>query len=337
MKSYQYKDEVFSIEGAISVDDNINFTQPWRIDCRRKELFPHLNDDFQGGACSGVRICFTSDCEKLAIEILETHERDTGFHDVMMIDLIINDKLAETLLLNKGAGTYEFRQIQKGEKKIELWLDQAFPVKFKRIFVNQEAYMKKTEVTKKRWVLYGSSICHSVRAKTPSTIWPGLVALERGFHLTNLGYGGNCILDPIIGHEMSKLEADLFTLKLGINIYNGRLHERSFEPCVIGLIETIRKHHENTPIMIVSPIIAPEHEIEKGASSLNLPDMRNILHELVKKYRNLGDSNIHYFDGRKIMDIDSLSYMPDKVHPNAKGQHVMARHFIDNILNEMEI
>ncbi|MBN2853748.1 MAG: hypothetical protein JXQ23_13510 [Clostridia bacterium] len=335
MKSYQYADAVFTIEGALSVEDNDLFTQPWRIDYKRKELFPYLNDEFQGGACPGVRICFTSDCTELAIEILEMHERDTGFHDVMMIDLVVNKKYIETVLINAGVKCYEFKKMEAGPKNIELWLDQAFPVKFKKILINDEAFMKKTEVKSKRWVIYGSSITHSVRAKSPSSIWPGLVALEKNLHLTNLGFGGQCILDPIIGNEMSDLEADLFTLKLGANIFTGRLHERSFEPCAIGLIEAIRKNHKTTPVVLVSPIIFPEYEELKGASLLCIMDIRHILQKLAEKYKRLGDENIHYFDGRVLMDTDSLRYMPDKVHPDGEGQYIMARHFIDNILNKI--
>ncbi|MCK5811601.1 MAG: hypothetical protein KAG94_01760 [Clostridiales bacterium] len=334
MKSYIYKDNVFEIEGALSIYDGNDFTQPWRIDFNRKQLFPYLNDDFQGGACSGVRIAFVSDCTLLAIDIVETHERDTGFHDVMLIDLVIDGKLIETLPLNQGKGVYTFAKLSIGFKKVELWLDHAFPVKFTKLLINDNAMMKKSKSPKYRWVHYGSSISHSVRAKTPATIWPGIVALQEKIHVTNLGFGGNCILDPIIGHEMSQLNADIFTLKLGINVHGGRLNIRSFEPCIIGLIETIRQNHIKTPIVLISPIIAPEYENTKGLSEMSLSDMRDILQLVVTNYNNLGDKNIYYVDGLEIMGQEGLKYMPDNVHPDGPGQFILADNFIKNVVNK---
>ncbi len=334
MKDIYFKEQLFTIEGALSVYDGNDFTQPWRIDHNRKQLFPYLNDDFQGGACSGVRITFESDCTLLAIDIVETHESDTGFHDVMLIDLVIDGKLIETLPINKGKGIYDFTKLPKGLKHIELWLDHAYPVKFTKLLINDNAIMKKSESPKYRWVHYGSSISHSVRAKTPSTIWPGIVALRENIHVTNLGFGGNCILDPIIGYEMSKLKADIFTLKLGINVHGGRLNIRSFEPCIIGLIETLRQKHIYTPILLISPIVAPGYEDTKGLSEMSLSDMREILQLVVKNYNNLGDENIYYVNGLEIMGQEGLKYMPDDVHPDGDGQFVMADNFIKNIINK---
>jgi len=331
---YIYKDKVYSIEGALSVDDNSEYTQPWRIDYDRKELFPYLNDEFQGGACSGVRIAFTSDTTYLAIDIKKVYKNDTGEHMVMKLDLVVNSILIETLNINEGIKIYEFKKLEEGNKEIEIWLDHAFPVKFKAIYIKKDAYIKKTINNKKRWVHYGSSISHSVRGKSPSIIWPALVALDKNLHVTNLGFGGNCILEPIMGNSISELKADLFTLKLGINIIGGKLSDRSFEPCVIGLIESIRRQHKKTNIIIISPIYAKEHEDTRGLSNLTLVEIREILKQLVNKYNKLGDKNIYYVDGKSILGEKDRKYMPDEVHPNQEGQYVMAKNFIDKVINK---
>jgi len=137
-----------------------------------------------------------------------------------------------------------------------------------------------------------------------------------------------------MGNAMSDLKADLFTLKLGINIIGGKLSNRSFEPCVIGLIEAIRRQHKKVNIIIISPIYAKNHENTKGLSQLTLIEIREILKQVVANYNKLGDEHIYYVDGRAILGEQDRKHMTDEVHPNQKGQYVMAKNFIDKVINK---
>ena len=106
MKNLKYSDGLFSIEGAVSIEDNLEFTAAWRIDCRQKEFYPYLNQPHMGGAGAGVRIEFISDTSAIGIYINEVHSSDAGFHDVMTLDLVCDGKYIETLYVSGEPGEY---------------------------------------------------------------------------------------------------------------------------------------------------------------------------------------------------------------------------------------
>ena len=337
MKSINFKSNVFTIEGAVSLESNENYTAPWRMDFNRRKLFPFIDIFGQGDACTCVRIKFTTDSRGIGIDIYETYKGEDGIHDIMMLDLVVNGEFVQTMELKDGGGIYFFDKLGPGMKDVEIWLDQKFPVKFKNICIENGAAAKKTESLQKRLVCYGSSITQSVRAKSPFYTWPGIAAVKKNMHITNLGFGGNCILDPIMGYVMRDMQADIFCLELGANCYGGNLTDRSFMPCVIGLVETIRQKHKDTPIVLISPVYFPKGEIEKGESRMNMPDMRDVLEQTVEIFKSYGDENIYYVSGLELFGSEDIIYMDDKIHPNAEGQFVLAQKFIERITDRIHI
>ncbi len=156
--------------------------------------------------------------------------------------------------------------------------------------------LKKITNNKKRWVHYGSSISHSKASKTPSTIWTSIIARKLDFHLTNLGFGGNCVLEPMVARIIRDIAADVISLKIGINCYGeltnncfgGPYSQRTFEPAVIGLIKIIREKHTHTPLFVISPIYSPPREDVKGGSGFSLKDMREVICSIVQKFNKYG-------------------------------------------------
>ena len=335
MKKINYEGDKFTIEGAVSIECREEYTAAWRIDFSRKKLFPFLDVFGQGDACTCVRIAFTSDSRELGIDIFETYKGEDGIHDTMMLDLVVNGQFVQTLEIKDGKGVYFFDRIEAGMKDVEIWLDQKFPVKFKSILIEDSATIRQTQSNRKRLVCYGSSITQSVRSKSPYYTWPGIAAENKNLHITNLGFGGNCVLDPIMGYVMRDMEANMFCLELGANCYRGNLTDRSFMPCVIGLVETIRQKHKNTPIVLISPVYFPVGEIQKGESRMNMADMRDILEQAAAFFRSYGDENIHYVNGLELFASEDIIYMDDKIHPNAEGQFVLARKFEKNVIDSI--
>ena len=58
----------------------------------------------------------------------------------------------------------------------------------------------------------------------------------------------------MVGRMIRDLPADLIGLKLGINMMSGSCNDRTFRAAAIGLIQTIRDGHADTPMAVVSPI-----------------------------------------------------------------------------------
>lgn len=320
MKIYTYQDNAFSFEGSISVEQGKEWVAPWRIDCEQFEFYPFLTDKVAKD-CSGVRLSFTTDSKNIILKLAEVEEG-------MKLDLFVDDVLNQELTLNKSSQQAIFKPLSQGLKRIDIWLDQRFPFKLKQILVDEGARICKAMVNKKRWIHYGSSISHSMQGRSPSKIWTSLVAQKLNLHLINLGFGGGCKCEPMIGRIIRDLPADYITLKLGINLYGGDLTQRTFAPNVIGLIQIIREKHPYTPLAIISPIYSPPKEKVKGGSRLSLEDMRNILSDIVLSCKKYGDNNIYYVNGLKVFGPEEMKYLPDNTHPDADGQYVLADNFI---------
>ncbi len=330
MKAYRYWDNVFTFEGAISVEANAEWAMPWRIDVSRRDFYPVLADD-KARDCSGIRICFTTDSIRLGLNLLEPATE-------MLLDLVVDGRVAQRVGVDPETAAVVFTPLPTGLKNVEIWLDQRFPCKVGAVLVDETARMSKTPITQKRWVHYGSSISQSKAGKSPTQIWAAMVARRLGLHLTNLGFSGECKLDPMIGRLIRDREADVITLKLGINLYRGDLTERTFAPGVIGLIQLIRERHPVTPLAVVSPIYSKPREETLGGGGLNLQMMRRIVAEIVASCKKYGDTNIYYVDGLTVFGPDAAErYMPDELHPDGDGQVVLAEHFRKEVFRRLPV
>ncbi|HBM79234.1 MAG TPA: hypothetical protein DD426_00110 [Clostridiaceae bacterium] len=331
LKNYKYRDNVFSFEGCVSVQETSDWISPWRIEYDRADFYPFLSQIGSykwsapvGAQCSGVRICFSTDADTVMLELQNVIEG-------LKLDLYVNNCFSEELVMDGHTNTATFKDLNSNFKKIEIWLDQRHAFYLRNIWINKDAKICKTRITQRRWIHYGSSISHSREASTPSGIWTSIVARKLDLYLTNLGFAANCVIEPMIGRLIRDLPADFITLKLGINVHR-RLTRRNFATNVIGFVQTIREKHTDTPLAIISPILSPSREkmkvIEDG---LSLEEMRENLYNVVESCKKYGDRNIYYVDGLRIFGQDELKYLPDGLHPNAEGQEVFADKFIKEV------
>ncbi|HAI14492.1 MAG TPA: GDSL family lipase, partial [Phycisphaerales bacterium] len=127
---------------------------------------------------------------------------------------------------------------------------------------------------------------------------------------------------------------DLISTCVGINIYGGStFNDRTFIPHVIGMIKTLREGHPLTPLMVVSPISSPPRESEKNAVGMTLNDYRQQVKQtvqLVQQHDN--DQHLFYHDGIQLFGSDLAHHMPDLLHPNGDGIHVLAKNYAKQIM-----
>jgi lysophospholipase L1-like esterase len=203
--------------------------------------------------------------------------------------------------------------------------------------------------TRPRWVVYGSSITHCLQVTRPTTTWPAIAARALDYDLMDLGFSGNAVLDPFVARGIRDVEADLITLKLGINVVGADLmRERAFIPAVHGFLDTIRDGHPDTPVQVISPIACPLHETTPGptgidpgtgaagslarepyiAGSLTLTRIRSILSEVVHE-RATGGEPITYIDGRDLFNDADIrdGHLPDGLHPDELGYRLIGERY----------
>lgn len=326
MDEYGYFDNVFSFEGAVSVEKKENYCAPWRIDYEQKELFPSIKDKV-GRLCSGIRLCFSTDAENIALKLSEIEE-------AMLIDVIINGEFNQQLKIENTDIVY-FNKLNNEFKNVEIWLAQSQSFKLEKVMISEGSKISKSLVKQKRWVHYGSSISQSNDASSPSKTWAAMTARKRNLHLTNLGFSGECVFDPMVALQIRDLPADYITLKLGINTYPGLQTKRMFEPCVIAFIKIIREKHPSTPLTVLSPIYCESRETILGECGLCLQDMRKILQNVVNTFKKYGDRNIYYLSGLELLGEEHKKLLPDNLHPNAEAQYIMSNNFVNKVFDRM--
>ena len=312
-------------QGAISCHRTEEWTQPWRLPYDDLALFPPDALRERAAMAAGVRISFHSDTTVLA-GCIERADAEAS-----PIDLLCDGELHASVELAER-DSFEFRDLPAGEKLLELWLPQYTELRLRSLELSDGASISPFEDTRPLWTTYGSSITHCRAAASPSRTWPAIVAREHGLNLTCLGYGGQCHLDLMIARLMRDRPADFISIKVGINVYGAAsLGLRAFQPAVIGFVETLREHHAEIPIAVISPIFSPPREDTPNEVGFTLRAMREEVAEAVSAIRDRGGSNVHYVDGLSLFGPEHVHMLPDDLHPDAEGYETLARNFLREV------
>jgi hypothetical protein len=180
--------------------------------------------------------------------------------------------------------------------------------------------------------------------------WPAVAARLGGVEHLNLGFAGQCLLDPYVARTIRDLPAEYISLKAGINVVNtNALSARTFGPALHGFLDTIREGHPHTPLLVMSPIYCAPVETEPGPTTsdptgrcvrveglgaypdtrLALATVRVAIAEVIERRRALGDANLHYLDGLALFGSEDAADLPDDLHPNAVGYVRIGERFAD--------
>lgn len=327
-----------NFSGQISLENTENGIRPWRLNFSDLPLYHNANLIGRASAPSGVRGHVISDTSSLTFTVRDSpYNADMPVEEQWKMDLLVDGKFHQRITKPNALDKdyiFTFTDIPQGEHRLEVWLDVFHPAEILSVAIDDGATAKAFNDSRPKWLVYGSSITHCRAAHGPSETWPALVAQQYGLNLTSLGYGGNCHLDPMILRDMRDQPADLISTCVGINIQgSGSFNERSFIPHVIGMIKTLRESHPLTPLMVVSPISSPPREDVPNAAGLSLSDYRQQVRqavELVQQHDK--DEHLFYHDGLELFGPDLAHHMPDLLHPDGDGIHVLAKNYAQQVM-----
>ena len=313
-------------QGVVSVEKVNDSMMPWRTPYDSHVLFPEPLLE-RSAMPAGVRISFKSNTSRISGSIVE--QRDTG-----LLDLCCDGEFITSIDL-KGKNSFTFDGLSKEEKRIELWLPQFGRFQLRSLELDDGASLEPFIDKRPRWITYGSSITQCRSAASPTQTWPGIVARDKDFNLTCLGYGGQCHLDSMVARMIRDLPANYISMCLGINIQGASsLGPRAFRPAIIGAVQIIREKHTHIPIVLMSPIYCPNREENPNAVGFNLQKMREEVQAAVNALQSYGDENIYYVSGLDVFGSDFVDLLPDNLHPDAEGYRVMGKNFVTEVANQ---
>lgn len=299
----------------------------WWIPCRLPVSSRGLLVDEQllrvARMAAGVQLAFTTDAVSLSMEV-DVSVPPTLDGPVAPFDVIIDGMLwtRETI---EGRGVLRVDGLEGASKKIVIWLPHYGVTKVGRLTLEGATAVSSQVSERPHLVTYGSSITQCRQSSGPSTAWPALVAAARGWRLTNLGFAGQCHLDPVVARYIRDTPADIVSLCLGINIWGASsFPRRTLAPAIVGFIETVRDGHPMTPLLVTTPIASQEREHQLNEAHLTLAEIRSIVSDVVVALQERGDENLFLIAGPEVLSLAEQDLLVDGLHPGPQGYELMA-------------
>ncbi len=319
------------IQGAVSAERVGDALYPRRLPHQRRHLFPSPNDSlWQKAMCtSGVRLRFETDAESLSLSFSPLPEgRKVILPKGHAFDAVIDNVIVQSVFCPEGVSEAVFGKIGKGLRTVELWLPPSASVGLKIIKVKKASVLRPMPDRRPMWVTWGSSITHCVRAGSAARIWPATVARMHNLNLLCLGFGGDCLLEPMVAMLIRDLPASYITMKLGINALGNSLNTRTYPALVTAAVAIIREKHPHTPMALISPIASPPRESTPSQTGYTLECMRKDMESVHRTLTAAGDMNLYYVSGMDFFGVDDIKrHSDDDLHPSAEGMDLQAERF----------
>ncbi|MGA1836478.1 GDSL-type esterase/lipase family protein [Herbiconiux sp. 11R-BC] len=356
-----------AVRGTEFVDETDAGLSPIRLPHSIRQRGGDASIERMAAQTAGVRLELTTMASVIEIEALLTRSYPADVPDdarpavlVAVVDgretdrkTFLNGPILHQLptgRLERVEGTVSVAELSLGgataqPRVVEIWLPQVSATEIRS--VRADAPLRAApERGRPRWTHYGSSISHSAEADGPTRTWTGLAALALDWDLTNLGFGGQAMIDPFVARVIRDRPSELITLKIGTNPVNAdALRTRTFSPAVHGFLDTIREGQPDTPLVVISPVTLPMHETTPGPTVigpdghltgtpdagdrpgvLTLSYVRPALERIVAER---ADPALYYLDGRRLLGPEDAHHLHDRLHPDAEGYALMGRRFVE--------
>lgn len=362
------------IEGQLALEEHAGALRPVRIPPHLWSHFPPEDQILRAmvSSASGVRLQVETDATRLELDVRCTAIEIGGVQRPGTTFVArVNDRIAATIeapvdhvreIASPGEATtrairdhstVELGPLPAGAKTVTVFLPQGMIIDL--LDVRAEGGVRTPGPSNSPvWVHYGSSISHCAEADLPTSVWPVRTADLTGVDVINLGFGGQCMLDPFVADAIAQTPADVISVKVGVNIVGARaMDRRTFVPALQGFLDRVRVGHPNTPIVLTSAILWPGSEDVPGPAdveflddgglrcftrgdtadvpmgALTLADSRDQVAHVVDVRRAAGE-NIVYLDGTELFGTNDLATyrMPDSLHPDTELYEEIGRRFV---------
>ena len=346
---------IAAIRGAAEVVDEGGVLTPLRLPRWVRAQQADSIIETMASTSAGVRLVLEGPTSAVELELdVERLDRDDADPWPASIVATVGGVVVDTVTVDDAIGARVTLDLSGGAARgldglLEIWLPHTARVGLRRVWSVDPLSVPNRQPAR-RWLHHGSSISHSLEADGPVTRWTAQVARAHDLSLTDMGFAGEALLDPFVARVIAASDADVITLKLGINVVNcGGMIPRTFGPALHGFLDIVREGHPHTPIVVISPILCPPHEThpgptlvgrsgfsgrnpDPGEDALDLRRVRQIIADIVRT-RSEHDDHLHYLDGLLLLGFDAehAALLPDLLHPNQAGMDLIAERFTSHL------
>lgn len=166
-------------------------------------------------------------------------------------------------------------------------------------------------------VFYGSSITQGGCASTPGTSYQSFISRTLNVDFINLGFSGNGLGEPELAAAICEIDSACIVLDHWGNRREG------FGENVLSFVRAIRAKYPNVPIIVVGPF----YWCEESVGDRTHYEQRRGARAAVKHLKEAGDTNIYYYDGRRMISKEEGHMLVDGVHCTSEGFSTIARKF----------
>lgn len=303
--------------GTVSLQRQPTGWQPWRLPWQQAGLYPGGDLLERARMPAGVRIGLVTPSRHLALTLLADP-------DSSPVDVVVDGDhvhrcpvVEDPMVLDLGP--------TDGEREIWLWLPQYGRVSVRELAVDDGATVGVPGRVQSPWLTYGSSITQGRQADGPLDTWPARVAGELDLDLTCLGFGGQCLLDPLVARVMAAQPAAVISLCLGINVYGRASHgPRTLLPALLGFLAQVRDGHPDTPLVVITPVATRCPPERRNAAGMTLAQVAQDVRAAVDLTSREGDDRLVMVNGHEMLGPADTGTLVDAVHPGSAGHALIA-------------
>jgi len=177
-----------------------------------------------------------------------------------------------------------------------------------------------TDVPRKNYLAYGSSITHGSLSVLPATSYTHLIANALHADCLNMGFAGSAHMEANMAKYLtSRKDWDFATVEMGVNLVGSEMTVEEFDNRIGTFLKVFKE--DGRPVFVTDIFIHNKEQREQERSV--------IFREIVKKYAN--EYGLPYTSGIELLDRkDFISC--DMTHPTMEGQQMIAKRWSAVIL-----
>lgn len=310
-----------NVEGSVRFDRGLDVAQrglrwsspgtriQWITDSSECRVLLRFTDDLAGGARNSVGI----------------YRIDGVWHSGWVFD--------RDSLTGPGEGGWVLiRAPEEGAfHHYEVILPYGDSVEFGGIWVQSEAEFRSLDSpSRTKYLAFGDSVTQGFTASSVMTTYAFLLAEAMDWELINLGIAGRGTV-AADSRAISAVGADVITVLIGVNDWQGGVDPRLFEARYAELVRGILAKASASEIWLITPLWVPESWNPQSARH-PLSDYRDAIRNV---YAGAGDVRLRIIEGPELIDTDPDLFDRVAVHPNDAGFKQMAAR-LKTVMNQTQ-